>query len=451
MTQVPSYLLLSRHSIWYFRISIPESVRSLFVCREVRRSLKTRCKREALIRSRELLGQMQLLFTEAFQGNRPNLDNLGIGLEYPTKGGGWAQWVRRTCRENSESDPIKPVTTPVLTQVVDEYGQRQLMEGVSEKTVADKRSVVELLVRIIGDLPMSHVTRKDAQTFRETALQLPPRATQQPARSLRKLAENAESTISVTTFNHYVKHLKTIFTYAIQEGYAERNPFDGLQIKQKTKANTLRSRFTSEDLKRLFSPEVYESKEQGKAYRYWLPLLGLYTGARLNELCQLYVDDVVSIDGVDCLHIQALRHGQKLKNPTSERLIPIHPKLKSLGFMLYVEALKGQGADRVFPELSLHKRHGFSANPSRWFANYRSRLGFTEGVERKDFHSFRHTVADDLKQAGVSEGLIAALLGHKAGGITFNRYGKDFNPKLLLPIVEMLGFDDIIQKSPRPS
>lgn len=451
MTQAPSYLLLSRHSVWYFRISIPESVRSLFGCCEVRRSLKTRCKREALIRSRELLGQIQLLFTEAFQGNRPNLDHLGLDQKATTNGGGWAQWVLRSCAANNgvvDDDTVKHVTAPTLTQVVDEYGRRQLLEGVSVKTVADKRSVVELLVRIVGDLPVSHIVRKDAQTFRETALKLPRRATQQPEKSLKKLVEMAEDTISVTTFNHYVKHLKTIFSYAVQEGYAGSNPFDGLQIKQRAKVNTLRSRFTDKDLKRLFSPAVYESKGQGKAYRYWLPLLGLHTGARLNELCQLYVDDVVSIDGVDCLHIQALKDGQKLKNSTSERLIPIHPKLIELGFVDYVETLKGQGVDRVFPELSLHKRHGFAANPSRWFANYRSRIGLNEGKDRKDFHSFRHTVADELKQAGVSEGLIAALLGHKSGGITFNRYGKDFNPRLLLPIVEMLSFEGIADDSP---
>lgn len=73
MSTVPSYLLLSRHSVFYFRIVVPEVIRPLFPQREIRRSLQTRCRREALIRGRELLLQAQRLFTEAFQGRQPSL------------------------------------------------------------------------------------------------------------------------------------------------------------------------------------------------------------------------------------------------------------------------------------------------------------------------------------------------------------------------------------------
>ncbi|MDP4532513.1 tyrosine-type recombinase/integrase [Marinobacter salarius] len=446
MTHIPSYLLRSRHSVWYFRIAVPQSIRTLVGCREIRRSLGTRSKRHALIQSRELLRQVQSLFTEAFQGTRPDTSAIGFEQESSKEASGRLYGEPTGAlseRVRGEPEAPKGYVGPTITQVMDEYGQYQRMEGVSLKTVADKASVVALLVRIVGDVPVSHLNRKDAQSFRETALKLPPRATQQSEKSLAKLAEQADKTISVTTFNHYVKHLKTLFVYAIQEGYCDKNPFEGLKIRQRTKTNSLRSRFDSDDLRRLFSPATYERKDSPKAYRYWLPFLGLYTGARLNELCQLYVDDVVSIDGIDCLHIQATKPGQKLKNAASERLIPIHPKLKELGFLAYVDGLKDRGCQRVFPELSLHKRHGFAANPSRWFANYRAKVGFRDGEERKDFHSFRHTVADELKQAGISESLIAALLGHTSGGITYNRYGKDYAPGLLLPVVNLLSFDGI--------
>lgn len=59
MSTVPSYLLLSRHSVFYFRIVVPEVIRPLFPQREIRRSLQTRCRREALIRGRELLLQVR--------------------------------------------------------------------------------------------------------------------------------------------------------------------------------------------------------------------------------------------------------------------------------------------------------------------------------------------------------------------------------------------------------
>ena len=95
------------------------------------------------------------------------------------------------------------------------------------------------------------------------------------------------------------------------------------------------------------------------------------------------------------------------------------------------------GQQRVFSELTLHKKHGYSSIPSKWFARMRAQLGF-EG--KKDFHSFRHTLADHLKQKGVSEALVGGILGHQTGGITFNRYGKDFRPEVLVPVVEAINF-----------
>jgi len=170
-------------------------------------------------------------------------------------------------------------------------------------------------------------------------------------------------------------------------------------------------------------------------------LLGLYTGARLNELSQLYRSDIVVVNGIDCLHIQAVNSGQRLKSPSSERLIPIHSKLKALGFLDFVTSFKKKSKLRLFPELSYHKYHGYSATPSKWFARHRVLTGLSKSTEKKDFHSFRHTLADDLKQRGVAESLIAGILGHSTGGITFGRYGKDYTPEVLAPVIDMLDWD----------
>ncbi|MFE1815934.1 tyrosine-type recombinase/integrase [Metapseudomonas otitidis] len=478
MSALPSYLWLSRHSIFYFRIVVPEVIRPLFPCVEIRRSLQTRCKREALIRGRELLLQVQRLYTQAFQGIRPCLDVLCGGWEAGGKRvASWASWLRQqqlvmaaagaplqgqsgangevgqgrvaegtqklrraSARASSGQGmglvPDSPSTSPRFSKVVEECLGQQGQEGVSTKTIDDKRSVASLLVRIIGDMPIDLITRQDARKFRETALKLPPRLNQLPeGQSLEEIIKTATSTISHTTFNNYVKNLTTFFSYAIREGYCERNPFDGLRVKQRGKVSEERSVFTEEELRRLFSTEVYASAGTKKPNQYWLPLLGLYTGARLNELCQLYLDDVVTINGVDCLHIRASRPDQKLKTVSSERLVPIHSKLKTLGFIEFIQKQRAAGYQRVFPELTCHKKHGYAAAPSKWFARIRAQMAF-EG--KKDFHSFRHTVADHLKQKGVSEALVGGILGHQTGGITFGRYGKDYRPEVLAPVVELL-------------
>ncbi len=309
------------------------------------------------------------------------------------------------------------------------------------KSLDDKRAVAVLLTRIIGDMPIDQITRKDAHLFRETALKLPPRLHQLPDQPLEWSIAEATTTISVTTFNNYVKNLTTFFSYAVREGYCSRNPFDGLRVRIRRKVSEERSAFNAEDLRALFHVTTYAPVHGPKPNQYWLPFLGLYTGARLNELCQLYTDDVVTIDGIACIHIRATRPDQKLKTVSSGRLVPVHSKLLALGFLEYVTKMKEAGNERVFPELTCHKKHGYSAAPSKWFIRVRERLGFRDDAAKKDFHSFRHTLADHLKQKGVAESFVGGLLGHQAGCITFGRYGKDFRAEVLAPVIELVAFE----------
>jgi len=289
----------------------------------------------------------------------------------------------------------RPDLAPKFSVVVEEHLGAQARERVSLKTLDDKRAVASLLIRIIGDQPINLITRKDAHQFRETALKLPPRIQQLSVTTLEEAIAQATNTISLTTFNNYVKNLTTFFVYAMREGYCEKNPFDGLRVKQRGKVSEQRSAFTETDLRALFDKARYAPAAGPKPNQYWLPLLGLYTGARLNELCQLHLDDVVVVNGIDCIHIRQGAADQKLKTDSSERLVPIHSRLKSLGFLDYVDRLRQQNQTRVFPELTRHKMHGYAAAPSKWFARVRAQLGF-DG--KKDFHSFRHTLADHLKQ-----------------------------------------------------
>lgn len=465
MSNIPSYLMLSRHSVYYFRIVVPDIIRPWFPQREIRRSLQTRCKREALIRGRDILAQVQRLFTQAFQGLRPSLELIQGAWEVGGKRlASWASWLRQqqvvgtTTPLASDAQAPLPVAHPVVPAapviaaahapespaflvVVEEHLAQQQREGVLAKSLDDKRAVAVLLTRIIGDLPIDQITRKDAHLFRETALKLPPRLHQLPYQPLEQSIAEATSTISITTFNNYVKNLTTFFSHAVREGYCSRNPFDGLRVRQRHKVSEERSVFSEGDLKRLFDSSTYPPAHGRKPNQYWLPLLGLYTGARLNELCQLYTDDIVVVGGIACIHIRATRPDQKLKTPGSERLVPIHSKLLELGFLDYLQKVRAGGAQRVFPELTCHKKHGYSAAPSKWFARLREQLGFRDEAGKKDFHSFRHTLADHLKQKGVAESLVGGLLGHQAGGITFTRYGKDFRPEVLAPVMELVSLE----------
>lgn len=431
MARTSAYLQLSRNSVYYFRIRVPCNVRHLIHQTHIRRSLQTKCRRQAIVRSASLLNQVLTVF----EGKRSvDINSLSWkGLKAPVP----SQVIPKAT--------IKESASPKLSVILEKYLHAQRLDGVGEKTIGDKRSVAQLLIRIVGDLPVNEYKREQAQKFKDIALQLPPRMHQKAKASLDQLIAQATETISLTTFNNYVKNLTALFTYAVREDYCTKNPFEGLKVKQRVKASVGRSRFTEEDLRRMFAPEVYAKSNSEKPYQYWLPLLGLYTGARMNELCQLYLDDLVTINGVDCMHIRAGRAGQKLKTPTSERVIPIHSRLKGAGFISYVQQRRMLGGNQMLFDLVCHKAHGYAATPSKWFARYRDKLGFKGGGEKKDFHSFRHTVADHLKQLGVAESLISGILGHSTGGITYSRYGKDYTPEVLLPVIEKIEFPSVSQ------
>lgn len=213
-------------------------------------------------------------------------------------------------------EPIRQ--PPEFFAVVDEQLTHQRREGVAVKSLDDKRAVAVLLTRIIGDMPIDQITRKDAHLFRETALKLPPRLHQLPDQPLDQSIAEATTTISVTTFNNYLKNLTTFFSYAVREGYCGRNPFDGLRVRIRRKVSEERSAFSDDNWKALFNVATYAPAYGPKPNQYWLPLLWLYTGASLNELCQLYTDGVVTIDGIACIHIRATRPDQKLKTASSE-------------------------------------------------------------------------------------------------------------------------------------
>ena len=107
--------------------------------------------------------------------------------------------------------------------------------------------------------------------------------------------------------------------------------------------------------------------KQQEPYRKWIALLGLYTGARANEICQLYADDVQQVDEVWCLNIRDNRPDQKLKTANSARLIPIHSSLIAGGFIGFVQERAG---GRLFPELP-HRQDGYSHLWGQWFSRHR--------------------------------------------------------------------------------
>jgi len=101
-------------------------------------------------------------------------------------------------------------------------------------------------------------------------------------------------------------------------------------------------------------------------------------------------------------------------------MLPLHHALIELGLLPHVESVRTTGANRLFPELeTVRGKQGHA--PSKWFGRYKTKKGITD--PRKTFHSFRHTLIDDLRDAGVQDSLIKRIAGHEDGAVTFSIYG----------------------------
>ena len=151
-------------------------------------------------------------------------------------------------------------------------------------------------------------------------------------------------------------------------------------------------------------------------HRWWGPILGLYTGARVNEIAQLYLDDVRQVDGVWGLFVWKKDRNQKVKTKSSIRFIPLAEPVLDAGFLEFVEDMRKTGHPRLFPHLPAGTRKdgkpnglGYGRQLSRQFSVYLKQFGIEKGTA---FHAFRHTMSTALAEAKVPATTIALITGH---------------------------------------
>jgi integrase len=239
------------------------------------------------------------------------------------------------------------------------------------------------------------------------------------------IASKPKKTLTVTTINKYIRRLSGFFNYAVRNGYMLVNPAEGMKIKTQQRADQEREAYTIEDLQKLFDADGFK---RGKhSYCRWAPLIALYSGCRLEEICQLHLDDIRQEEGVWVFDIND-KNEKRLKTRSSARLVPIHLRLIDLGLLEYVEKLRASGENRLFPELR-QRRDGYGQTVSKWFQRYKKICGISEG---KTFHSFRHTFITHLKHKQVDPFMIHELDGHTIESETMGRYGKRYTPEILL-------------------
>lgn len=146
-------------------------------------------------------------------------------------------------------------------------------------------------------------------------------------------------------------------------------------------------------------------------WRYWIPLICAYSGARLGEVAQLRCADIRQIDGHWIFDITDEGEGQSLKTHTSRRTVPMHATLQALGLPAYAEQARAQGHEWLFEAVEADADGRRATQVGKWFRKFLARHGISQDV-RGAMHRFRHTVVTKLRAAGYPDHEIAPLVGH---------------------------------------
>ena len=255
--------------------------------------------------------------------------------------------------------------------------------------------------------------------------------------------EDVGARIDLKTVALHVDDVRALFLWAERLGYCERAPLAGLVVDLPKKPKGIKSRapFDAAAAEKLFSSPVFLGCKSPrdrfrpgtilmKDAKFWLPILGYYTGARLSELAQLHLDDVREEGEVLWLDIneenapgfpQARKH---LKSKAAVRKVPVHSDVLALGFREFVEARRNDKRARATNRLFFEVPYGADGQPStvfsKWFGRLMDNAALTD--RRLVFHSFRHTVEDALRNAQLPQYVINRLIGHEEGHVS-EQYG----------------------------
>ena len=410
--------------IYYFRRAVPEALRPRLNKTLIKVTLGTRNPSEAV----QLFAAKQIECEELFNAAR---------------NGGLTNYHKSLCASNHQSDVSESHKSPSIQCLFDKFNQERCA---SKKTVDEAQKVVSRFVNVYGDIAAEDINGAVIREFKELLIKTPSILPNKlRSLTLRQVVKETSGNysgrmLSDSTINKHLSVISSVLEWASNNSYFDdnwHNPVRGKTIKRKELERD-RMPFTKEDLTKIFSSSVYTRKLRPKGgcgeASYWIPIIALYTGMRLEEIGQLLLSDIKRNAGIWYFDIND-SNDKKLKNHSSIRKVPIHQSLLDLGFINYIDSLEGV---QLFPLLKKDKYGKLTQNWSKWFGRYLRRIGITDSS--KVFHSYRHGLKDALRNSGVDEAISDAITGHSSVSVG-RSYGSGYSLTILNNAVQKVSYD----------
>jgi integrase len=264
--------------------------------------------------------------------------------------------------------------------------------------------------------------------------------------------KNNDKLMALGTFkNTYVSAARQFFKYlklhyedyapVVSVEHINYKDFGGLRAEGEDKQRALKN----DEIKRLMDCQPMKdfSKNIKMSHQFWLPMIGLFTGARVNEICQLNPQSDVIKDeksGIWYFNLTNDDAGVDIekhhKNDNSKRKVPMHSKLIDCGFLDYFDRINALKHDRIFNGFK-PKSGQASYYAEEFFRKYLKNTGLydngTIGKNVLGMHCLRssfmsHTVKGlmlygDTQNQAMSK--IQPIVGHSGGLADEN--GKDLS------------------------
>ncbi len=406
MVAVPSPWKHPKTGVYYFRRAVPAGLREALGW-EVKLSLGTKDPKEAKRLFAEALQRSEETFEQAQNPIRLSEKQIKV---LGRRGRLDADLKRLGNLRPTADEPSSATSGVRLGDLLERWSRDKDRPA---RTVREWRTGVDRFIALHGDLLVDQIRKAHIRDFKD------------------HLVAQGKA---AATIGKQLSSIRSVLQCGVDNGYLETNVAAG--VKAPTGKALQRLPYDTTDLQRLFASPVFADGKRPKGgageAAYWLPVLALYTGARLEELGQAHLSDIRHDGGVLHLDINAEGEGKSLKTESSVRKVPLHPDLIALGFQQYVEGLRAKGETVLFPLVVSQGPVQQTSSWSKWWARYADELGLND--PRKVFHSFRHTFKDACRIAGIAEDLHDRLTGHTSSASVGRRYGN--GPELLKTLAE---------------
>ncbi len=446
-------MLHKRNNVFYFRRSVPKLLVGILNKREIWISLHTDKLSHAkpleqrlnqaiafidvqfklrLINCEEALRQLQSAgFSAATKAPIDEIPNIS----------------RQDSRIFSKQEQSQSFQNLDLKALYEMFAKEKSSSGSwSAKTTKEYKAAFSLFSRFLQESENSPISHKLLLIYRNILKELPPRHESQKNLIGKNLAAIAAMKHGTTLSNRQVnKHLICIggfFHWLETHEYIDKSPAHDLLFPKSSTGKapeTERKAYSVDEVLKIIETLDRQKNDllSSRPERYWVPIIGAYSGMRLGEICQLHCSDIVKDSDVWCFDIVATSDDSKrLKTVASVRRIPIHFAIIGRGFIDYLEEMKLAGHQRLFPLLVCHPVNGFGHHLGKVYSKFNRKYISTDPL--KTFHSLRHSLINELKQAGIAVELISELVGHHVNSVTMARYGKKYRTELLLEALKQL-------------